>query len=89
MSEQKQEDLERAGCGPAFDVADFPEPPKIKSARALLAIMGPAVIALGGMIGGGERLIGPLMFVKYGLVLLWITAVSLTLQAFLITCTII
>lgn len=83
MSDQKQEELERAGCGPVFDTADFPEPPKIKSAGALLAIMGPAVIALGGTIGGGEWLIGPSLFVKYGLALLWITTVSSILQVFL------
>ncbi len=42
-----------------------------------------AVIALGGTIGGGEWLIGPAMFVKYGLALLWITTISALLQVFL------
>jgi hypothetical protein len=46
-------------------------------------MMGPAVIALGGSIGGGEWLVGPSLFVKYGLVLLWVTTVSTTLQTFL------
>ena len=45
-------------------------------------MMGPAVIAFGGSIGGGEWLMGPALFVKYGLVLLWITTVSTTLQTF-------
>ncbi len=83
MSDEKQEALEKAGCGPAYDIEDFPEPPKVKSAKQLLAILGPAVIALGGTIGGGEWLIGPAMFVKYGLVLLWLTTLSSLLQVFL------
>ncbi len=45
--------------------------------------MGPAVIALGGTIGGGEWLVGPSLFVKWGLGLLWITTVSSLLQVFL------
>ena len=45
--------------------------------------MGPAVIALGGTIGGGEWLVGPSLFVKWGLALLWITTISSTLQVFL------
>ncbi len=48
MSEQKQEELERAGCGPVFEVTDLPEPPRDLNAKKLFAIMGPAVIALGG-----------------------------------------
>jgi len=45
--------------------------------------LGPAVIALGGTIGGGEWLVGPSLFVKWGLALLWITTVSALLQTFL------
>lgn len=48
-----------------------------------MAIIGPSVIALGGSIGSGEWLIGPAVFVKWGLGLLWITTVSATLQTFL------
>jgi len=83
MSEQKQEELERAGCGPVFEVTDLPEPPRNLNAKKLFAIMGPAVIALGGTIGGGEWLIGPSLFVMWGLGLLWITTVSSLLQVFL------
>lgn len=71
------------GLGPAFDVADFPRPPEIRGIRPLFAILGPAVIALGGTIGGGEWLVGPSLFVKWGLTLLWITTVSSVLQTFL------
>jgi len=71
------------GPGRAYEVADFPKPPEIKSTRALFAILGPAVIALGGTIGGGEWLVGPSLFVKWGLGLLWVTTVSSLLQTFL------
>lgn len=72
-----------AGCGPRFEVADLPEPLRELTPRKLLAMLGPAVIALGGTIGGGEWLIGPSLFVRYGLALLWITTVSSILQVFL------
>ncbi len=73
------------GHGPAFTVTDMPESPMREglTAKGLFLMMGPAVIALGGSIGGGEWLVGPALFVKYGLVLLWITTVSTTLQTFL------
>ncbi|MDI6894691.1 MAG: hypothetical protein QME70_08825 [Bacillota bacterium] len=70
------------GLGPPFQVVDMPEPPPLRR-RAILAIIGPSVIALGGSIGSGEWLIGPSVFVKWGLALLWITTVSATLQTFL------
>ena len=38
MSEQTQEDLEWAGCGPVFEVTDMPEPPRDLSARKLFAV---------------------------------------------------
>ena len=72
------------GKGPAFPVADMPESRWGKMTfKETFMMMGPAVIALGGSIGGGEWLIGPAMFVKYGLVLLWVTTLSTTLQTFL------
>ena len=81
--EKKQTFVTPAGCGPEFKTTDFPEPLRKMTPRKLLAILGPAMIALGGTIGGGEWLIGPSMFVKYGLGLLWITTVSSILQTFL------
>ncbi|MCJ7494573.1 MAG: Nramp family divalent metal transporter [Deltaproteobacteria bacterium] len=71
------------GYGPDFEVTDLPEPLRDLSPKKLFAILGPAVIALGGTIGGGEGLIGPSLFVKWGLGLLWITTISATLQVFL------
>lgn len=71
------------GHGATFEVADFPEPPRDLNFRKLMAVLGPAVIALGGTIGGGEWLVGPSLFVQWGLALLWITTISSLLQVFL------
>lgn len=71
------------GRGPRFDRADFPDPPRDLNFRKLMAVLGPAVIALGGTIGGGEWLVGPSLFVQWGLALLWITTISSLLQVFL------
>ena len=83
MNKEKRGEIVPGGYGPAFEVTDLPEPPRDLSARKLFAILGPAVIALGGTIGGGEWLVGPSLFVKWGLALLWITTVSALLQTFL------
>jgi len=83
MSEERQAKTVPGGCGPNFDVSDLPEPLRDLTPRKLFAILGPAVIALGGTIGGGEWLVGPSLFVKWGLALLWITTISSTLQVFL------
>jgi len=73
------------GFGPPFEVADLPKPPSPLTTRRLLGILGPSIIALGGTIGSGEWLIGPSLFVKWGLALLWVTTVSSLLQTFLNT----
>ena len=82
--EQTKQDTYPGGQGPAFPVTDMPNSLwKDMTPKMLFLSMGPAVIALGGSIGGGEWLVGPALFVKYGLVLLWVTTVSTTLQTFL------
>lgn len=42
--------------------------------------MGPGVIVLGLSIGSGEFLLGPAVFLKHGLPLLWVTTVAVILQ---------
>ena len=68
----------RSGLDP-WVRADLPVPP---SPRGLgwLAVVGPGVIVLGASIGSGEFLLGPAVFVRYGLSLLWVTAVAVFLQ---------
>ncbi|HVP78080.1 MAG TPA: Nramp family divalent metal transporter [Thermodesulfobacteriota bacterium] len=83
MSDEKEVKSVPGGCGPNFEISDLPEPPRDLNFKKLFAILGPAVIALGGTIGGGEWLVGPSLFVKWGLALLWITTISSTLQVFL------
>ena len=70
MADEKEVKSVPGGCGPNFEVTDLPEPPRDLSFKKLFAILGPAVIALGGTIGGGEWLVGPSLFVKWGLALL-------------------
>jgi hypothetical protein len=64
---------------PAWTRADLPVPP---SPRGLgwLAAVGPGVIVLGISIGSGEFLLGPAVFVRHGLTLLWVTTVAVLLQ---------
>ncbi|MEI8191760.1 MAG: Nramp family divalent metal transporter, partial [candidate division NC10 bacterium] len=83
MSEKSALSNVEPGYGPQFEQDDFPEPPRDLNFRKLMAVLGPAVIALGGTIGGGEWLVGPSLFVQWGLALLWITTVSSLLQVFL------
>jgi hypothetical protein len=83
MNEERRKEIVSGGYGPAFEVTELPEAPRDLTPRKLFAILGPAVIALGGTIGGGEWLVGPSLFVKWGLALLWITTVSSLLQTFL------
>ncbi len=60
-------------------VADLPAPPEPKG-LGWLQVVGPGVIVLGLSIGGGEFLLGPTAFVRYGLSLLWITLVAVFFQ---------
>jgi Mn2+/Fe2+ NRAMP family transporter len=43
-------------------------------------VVGPGVIVLGLSIGSGEFLLGPAVFVRHGLSLLWVTAAAILLQ---------
>lgn len=45
-----------------------------------MAVVGPGVIVLGLSIGSGEFLLGPAVFVKHGLTLLWVAAVAVFFQ---------
>src|SRR6185436_2846269 len=64
---------------PAWKPADLPEAPR-PHGFGWLAAVGPGVIVLGVSIGSGEFLLGPAVFVKYGLTLLWVTSISVLLQ---------
>jgi hypothetical protein len=45
-----------------------------------LGAVGPGIIVLGLSIGSGEFLLGPAVFVRHGLTLLWVTAAAVLLQ---------
>src|SRR4026208_235917 len=59
--------------------ADLPAPPTPKGLQ-WLGVVGPGVIVLGLSIGSGEFLLGPAVFVRCGLALLWVTVASVFLQ---------
>ena len=59
--------------------ADLPEPPMPRG-LGWIGVCGPGVIVLGVSIGSGEFLLGPAMFVKHGLSLLWVTLVAVFFQ---------
>ncbi|MHB1329286.1 MAG: Nramp family divalent metal transporter [Gemmatimonadales bacterium] len=64
---------------PPWREAELPEPPRPRGLQ-WLGVVGPGVIVLGASIGSGEFLLGPATFVRYGLTLLWIAGVAITLQ---------
>ncbi|HEX2451799.1 MAG TPA: Nramp family divalent metal transporter, partial [Gemmatimonadales bacterium] len=68
----------RSGLDP-WERAELPAPPT-PSGLAWLGVVGPGVIVLGLSIGSGEFLLGPAVFVRYGLSLLWVTAAAVLLQ---------
>jgi hypothetical protein len=63
----------------AWAQADLPAPPTPKG-LGWMAVVGPGVIVLGASIGSGEFLLGPAVFVRHGLSLLWVTTVAVVLQ---------
>src|SRR5688500_13422508 len=70
----------RSGLDP-WKEAELPEPPNPRGLQ-WLGVVGPGVIVLGLSIGSGEFLLGPAVFVRYGLTLLWVTALAVLLQTF-------
>ena len=64
---------------PPWNVAELPEPPRFQ-ARHFFAMIGPAIIAGGSAIGGGEWLMGPTVTARYGGALLWLATVSILCQ---------
>ena len=59
--------------------AELPDAPAADRLQ-WLKVVGPGVIVLGLSLGGGEFLLGPTAFVRYGLSLLWITLVAVFFQ---------
>ncbi len=68
----------RSGLDP-WVRADLPRPPA-PTGLGWFSVVGPGVIVLGASIGSGEFLLGPAVFVRHGLSLLWVTTVAVTLQ---------
>ena len=68
----------RSGLDP-WVRAEMPVPPMPRG-LGWIAVVGPGVIVLGLSIGSGEFLLGPAVFVKHGLTLLWVTAAAILFQ---------
>ncbi len=75
------------GRGPPLEVVDkVPSPEEFFHLKEIglkdkiLKVYGPAIIALGMSIGSGEYLLGPSLFAKHGMSLLWLIVVSAVLQ---------
>lgn len=64
---------------PQWRQAELPPPPT-PTGLGWLGVVGPGVIVLGASIGSGEFLLGPAVFVRYGLSLLWVTIAAVLLQ---------
>src|SRR5688572_17714353 len=68
----------RSGLEP-WRLAELPVAPNPQG-LAWLGSVGPGVIILGAAIGSGEFLLGPAVFVRYGLTLLWVVGIAAVLQ---------
>jgi hypothetical protein len=64
---------------PPWSRADLPPAPT-PVGLGWIGAVGPGVIVLGTSIGSGEFLLGPAVFVRYGLSVLWVTVVAVYLQ---------
>jgi Mn2+/Fe2+ NRAMP family transporter len=69
----------RTGLDP-WRRGELPAPPDTRGLR-ILKVVGPGAIVLGAAIGSGEWLLGPSVFVRYGLSLLWVTLAAAAFQA--------
>jgi hypothetical protein len=68
----------RSGLDP-WTPAELPMPPA-PTGLGWLGVVGPGVIVLGASIGSGEFLLGPAVFVRHGLSLLWVTGIAVWFQ---------
>jgi hypothetical protein len=68
----------RTGLDP-WTAAELPAAPAPRGFGWIGAV-GPGVIVLGASIGGGEFLLGPTVFVRHGLTLLWVTSIAVFFQ---------
>jgi hypothetical protein len=68
----------RSGLDP-WKPGDLPAPPT-PTGLGWIGVVGPGVIVLGASIGGGEYLLGPTVFVRHGLTLLWVTTIAVFFQ---------
>ena len=64
---------------PPWTPAELPAPPNPRGVQ-WIGVVGPGVIVLGLSIGSGEFLLGPAVFVRYGLTLLWVTVAAVLFQ---------
>ena len=69
----------RTGLDP-WGKGELPAPPDTSGLK-ILKVVGPGAIVLGASIGSGEWLLGPSVFVRHGLSLLWVTLVAAFFQA--------
>jgi hypothetical protein len=63
----------------AWTTADLPPAPTPRG-LGWIGVVGPGVIVLGASLGGGEYLLGPTVFVRHGLTLLWVTTIAVFFQ---------
>ncbi|MCA1586598.1 MAG: Nramp family divalent metal transporter, partial [Acidobacteria bacterium] len=71
--------LEARSGLPPWVHAELPLPPQ-PHGFGWLTVVGPGVIVLGLSIGSGEFLLGPAVFLRHGLSLLWVTVAAVVLQ---------
>lgn len=64
---------------PAWSTGDLPPPPLFDLSNWKMLI-GPGLIMVGGTMGAGEWLFGPIVTARYGGVVMWLATISITLQ---------